>query len=57
MKGFTDEQALRVLALRDEGISVSQIAARLAEETGLDIKKGKVSGFLHRLDRDVKAAE
>ena len=57
MKGFTDEQALRVLALRDEGISVSQIAARLAEETGLDIRKGKVSGFLHRLDRDVKAAE
>lgn len=48
---WTDEEMLRVLALRDDGISFSQIGAVIGRP------KNAVIGMVHRIERDMAAAQ
>lgn len=46
-----DEAVLQMLQLRDQKLTVSQIAARLG------LTKGTVSGWLFRIDRETEKHE
>ena len=48
---WTDEDMLRVLALRDAGKSCSQIGAMMG------CTKNAVIGMVHRIERDMAAAQ
>lgn len=48
---WTDEEMLRILALRDAGKSLSQIGAMMG------CTKNAVIGMVHKIERDMAAAQ
>lgn len=48
---WTDDEMLHVLALRDDGVSFSQIGAMIGRS------KNAVIGMVHKIERDMAAAQ